>query len=371
MPSDVRLKVIGATLDSSARPVGKWTCSTLYGKEVSFFPVFSLKEGKKRHRIPLVLKYTFFVLMNIFKLKLKNSFLAFHRVESAVLFLGYKNIKVVFVHSDLNEINTSRCSDSRWRFFPFLAEVTEKTILSKMAHVYAIGNKNLKGILTKYPELKNKSSSLSTWYDEDVFYPKTDEEKSSLRDEMSQNDFEIGASQLVTFVGRLEEPKDPVLAVKAFSLLNQTNPDSRMIVVGDGSLRNKLIETIETLGLNQKVLLLGERSSDEVAAVLQMSDLYLMSSKTEGMPFSVIEALACGVPVISTDVGSVSEVVLLNKNGLISNTREPEELSKCMEDLLSGNRVDRFCVSESMRDRSSKSIVTEIKKHHDSLEACF
>ena len=101
----------------------------------------------------------------------------------------------------------------------------------------------------------------------------------------------------VLFVGRLVEGKRPMDAVRAVSHLRETYPGARLSVCGDGSLREDLRGVA-----GSETELLGERSYDEMPAIYRAADVLVLPSRAEGTPRTVLEALACGTPVVCSDL---------------------------------------------------------------------
>lgn len=143
----------------------------------------------------------------------------------------------------------------------------------------------------------NISSRLVTFlgngYDNDIFY---NDEKSSRK------------KQIIA-VGNLRWQKDHHTLIKAFSKFKKKYPDYRLIIVGDGDLKLDLEKLIKSLGLESFVKLAGALPSKSVANIMRQSDFFCLSSVSEGFPKVILEALACGLPVLSTDVGDISDVV--------------------------------------------------------------
>ena len=111
-------------------------------------------------------------------------------------------------------------------------------------------------------------------------------------------------------VGRLTEAKDHAVLLQAFALVNKRHPRARLLLVGDGELRRETEILVNELDLPGKVCLAG--SCTDIPACLRAMDVFALSSKREGMPMAVLEAMACGLPVISTDVGNIAS---LNRSG--------------------------------------------------------
>lgn len=99
--------------------------------------------------------------------------------------------------------------------------------------------------------------------------------------------------------GRLTEQKNHRLLIDAFAEVQKIYPFATLKIYGEGVLREKLQNQIESLNLNEKVFLMG--ATNDVAKALQTADLFVLSSDYEGMPNALMEAMAAGVPCISTD----------------------------------------------------------------------
>lgn len=99
--------------------------------------------------------------------------------------------------------------------------------------------------------------------------------------------------------GRLTEQKNHRLLIDAFAEVQKIHPYATLKIYGEGALREKLQNQIESLNLNEKVFLMG--ATNDVAKALHTADLFVLSSDYEGMPNALMEAMAAGVPCISTD----------------------------------------------------------------------
>lgn len=127
-------------------------------------------------------------------------------------------------------------------------------------------------------------------------------------------------------VGRLYEVKNQQLMIRAFKRLVETRPKAKLSIVGDGPLRQELETLINQLNLNDHVFLLGYRS--DIPELVAGFDCFLMSSTSEGTPLSVIEAMAAKNPVIGTDVGGMSEVVIENETGYLVPSNDVAEYTE-------------------------------------------
>lgn len=108
-------------------------------------------------------------------------------------------------------------------------------------------------------------------------------------------------------VARFSEAKDHPALLRAFDTVRRKHPGARLLLVGDGETRPGIESLISELGLGEFVRLTGMRQ--DVPDVLGLMDVFVLSSMREGMPISVLEAMAAGLPVLTTDVGGIGEVV--------------------------------------------------------------
>ena len=130
-------------------------------------------------------------------------------------------------------------------------------------------------------------------------------------------------------VAGLRPQKNQKLLLHAFANTVARHPASRLCIVGDGSERQGLENLVNELGLSDAVEFLGQISEKtKVRDALWSSKVFILSSDYEGLPLSAIEAMACGLPVISTDVGGMSDIV--RGNGALVPARDVDMLSSKM-----------------------------------------
>ena len=128
----------------------------------------------------------------------------------------------------------------------------------------------------------------------------------------------LGVPEGVPVVGavtRLCRQKDPETLLRAARLVVELRPGTRFVVVGDGPLRPQVERLLDELDLRDHVTLLGRRS--DVDVLLPGFDAFVLASRWEGLPRVIVEAMAVGVPVVSTDVGGVAEAVEDQVSGLL------------------------------------------------------
>ena len=138
---------------------------------------------------------------------------------------------------------------------------------------------------------------------------------------------------LITTVCRLHKPRDFDTLLRAFRPVAGDCPTAHLLIVGDGSLRSQIEQQIGALSLTQRVTLSGWR--DDLPAVYSASDVYTLTTwGWEGLPLTVLEAMAAGLPVIATSAGGVPEAMVNGETGLLVARCDVEELAKALRTLI-------------------------------------
>jgi len=165
----------------------------------------------------------------------------------------------------------------------------------------------------------------------------------------------------VVTIGRLSVEKGHRDLIESFDLFSKGSPDARLLIIGEGPERGALEEMIKQKGLSGRVLLPGYR--DEAWRYLGFCKVFALSSWTEGLPITLLEAMRAGVPVVATAVGGVPYALDHGKVGLLVPSRDidamdlalkkvwKDEQSARERSFLAKDRVKREFSSVSMADR--------------------
>ena len=158
----------------------------------------------------------------------------------------------------------------------------------------------------------------------------------------------LGADeQVVVYVGRFVEAKGLRELVAAARQLASANPRFRLALIGDGVMKAELLAMVESAGLASKVHLPGGLAPEEVARWICASDVLTLPSWSEGYPNVVVEALACGRPVVATDVGGTREIVG-SDNGILIPPKDAPALESALRVALQ-RHWDHAGIASSMR----------------------
>lgn len=135
---------------------------------------------------------------------------------------------------------------------------------------------------------------------------------------------------ILTSAGRLEPWKGMVALVEIMPELLQKNPNFRLLIAGDGPLVEGLNSIVKNLKIEDKVILAGRVAHDELMSYFKASMIFILNTGYEGLPHITLEAMACGLPVVTTSVCGNPEVVKNNYNGFLVEYNNKEQLKKAI-----------------------------------------
>jgi len=142
-----------------------------------------------------------------------------------------------------------------------------------------------------------------------------------------------GDMPLLGIVGRLVPIKDHATLFQALARLHDEGPAVHLVVIGDGEERARLEELAGRLGLGSRIHFLGWRV--DLETILKELDVVICASRNEGTPVALIEAMAAGIPVLSTDVGGVADLVTHEETGWLVPSGDPDAMASAIRRLLS------------------------------------
>ena len=225
-----------------------------------------------------------------------------------------------------------------------------------------VSNLNKKKIIDLKIAKKENIINIYSGIDFDLF---TNERNNNFKRELNLNNDHF----LIGSVGRLSLQKDPITMVSAFDIVVKRFPNAHLVLVGDGELREKIVEKIDELKLNDKIHLTGNKSSPW--KIYHSMDLFIMSSIYEGLGRSITEALSCGVPVVCTNVEGVPEIVRDNITGILIPPKNPKKLAEGIIDSLSDMDSAKKRAEEGRKfvcaNFDVKEMVSDIEILYDSL----
>jgi glycosyltransferase involved in cell wall biosynthesis len=169
---------------------------------------------------------------------------------------------------------------------------------------------------------------------------------------------------LFVCVARFSPQKNHALLLKAFAQGPASDPNAHLVLVGDGVLREQLQKQAKDLGLPGQIHFLGLRS--DIADVLGAMDVFALSSDWEGNPLSVMEAMASGLPILSTAVGGVPDLFASGEQGLIVQPGDVQGFSDAMAWLLRNREARQYLgMAAARRARENFDVSTMVRAYEE------
>ncbi|MBW1816712.1 MAG: glycosyltransferase [Deltaproteobacteria bacterium] len=171
----------------------------------------------------------------------------------------------------------------------------------------------------------------------------------------------------ILWIGRMTEEKGLAYMIEAMVEIVDKKPDVKLILVGSGGLEGRLRRMTVRLGLGTHVSFEGKRPHYEIPNYLRRARLLVLPSLSEGLPVAMLEALSCGIPVVGSRIGGISEVIKDGETGFLVTPGAPEELSAAIIKLLSeeklrvefgGNGIDLMTEKYNLTTIARKTLAT-------------
>lgn len=276
-----------------------------------------------------------------------------HKIEIGfVLLMMFPQISLVqFVHNSSSDLTNRKTSGSIWRFLPKLHSFVTKFVYSRAFRVVTFTVKEFDAA-----RLHSDNVLLArNGYDSKVFFWNR-----KLVD-MSQEKQVIN----VLWAGRFEFEKNPEFSLSLTSHLVSTTRLVRLHLVGSGSLEPKLRAQIQKEGIGNNVTMHGILSKSELSELMNKCDVFLQTSHYEGSPNSVLEALACGLPVVTIHTGDPDRLIQDHFNGFRIIDFDKELFSEAIE---RSQRLDRDSIAKQVVARSIERTFPELSNFATQLE---
>ncbi|NKB37208.1 MAG: glycosyltransferase [Gammaproteobacteria bacterium] len=307
--------------------------------------VFLNKKKVFRNKvIPLRLIYTFLTWRFFKKNNMKGFVFHFHGIEPLLsLPRKSKNKNILFLHSSPSR-RWKMNSGSNWRFMPSsLYYYLEDLALTQTNNIFFVNRACYLEYLDKLSFRKQDLTLITTWYNPALHFPPNNQgERNTIMSSVKAKLKIENHTKLILYFGRYEEVKDPLILLDAMRHVISRIPNCHLLMIGGGTLEEKMKQYIFENDLNSKVTVLGIQKKDEIREYLWASELSVLPSKDEGMSMAINESLACGRPVIGFDVGEIRQVIKSDKVGTVVTQRSSEELAQAISNLLDSDESDEY-----------------------------
>jgi len=356
-PNEFDVRLVGTGSDST-QGIGKWQEAELAGRAVHFFPLFKLQDDNVRRLIPTTINYTAALMRHCFV----SDFMHFHRLEPTLAALRWQGDKTLFIHNDIQTQMkaTGNKNAILWRRFPTVYFAMERLLVDQFTQIFSCNTESLKLYQERYPTIAERVAYIRNTVDNEIFSPLDLEERETGRRNLAQQRGLSEDTRFVLFAGRLHPQKDPLLLVRAIAQLNE--PNIHLLIAGDGELADEVRSEISQLGLSQRITMLGAVNQAKLAELHRISNAFVLSSAYEGLPLVVLEALACGTPVVTTRCGETPKF-LSSDNGVVCEERTPVSIADALRKVLLNpdDYPSESCV-RAAQPYSARTVVTDAYK---------
>ena len=348
--------LVGITMDGTH--VGKWNKKIINGIEYNYFSYAKRRNYSNKPLIPLrILSY-----LDIRKYKKeimsfgpKHVFIQSPEILFAVYNWGWDSICYRFpgVRSPL-EMPRYKWGKLFNKQFDNTLFKTLKNVDIILAAADDIEIDNL--VMRSNGKLdKKRVIKFPTRVDTSVFYP--------IPKEIAKKKLNINGYYPIFVVnGRLSRTKGWELILESYEIILRDYPSSKLFFVGDGEDRGIIENEIKKKNMSENIEVVGMKTRESLAMYLNSSDVLLSASFLEGWPTSIVEALACGNTIVSTNVSGVRDMVINGKNGFIVNKRCPLEYANSIKKSLKLNNAKDYSLKLA-KEFSIGSIKIDFQKY--------
>lgn len=192
----------------------------------------------------------------------------------------------------------------------------------------------------RYPEFADRVAFSPSFADLEDFPQLPERVRRQIRARLTAKlEIDPGAP-LALFVGRFDPQKDPLLALRAWRELPYEGVPPVLVFLGEGTLEPQMRELVDSEMLQGRVRFVGNVPSREVGRWMNAADVLVMTSVFEAMSMAMLEALSCGLPVVSSRVGEAARLISKPEAGRVVSERSPAAFARAIADVL-GRPGDR------------------------------
>lgn len=218
---------------------------------------------------------------------------------------------------------------------PFVQQVADRALNHRVDRVLAVSDGAARNCVSARHFPKDRIETVMNGIPLDLDSPQPEEHIRAIQSELG---IEPG-SNIVGFVGRLDETKGPRYLVEAFAQLGRLPRETYLVIVGDGPLAGELKEIARSAGIADRTMFLGYRR--DVKRLQRVFSVQAMPSLSEGLGLAALEAMASSVPLVASDIPGLDEILQDDVNSILVPSRDPCALAKALERALTEPEICR------------------------------
>lgn len=152
---------------------------------------------------------------------------------------------------------------------------------------------------------------------------------------------------LIGIVANIRPEKNHKLLITAIEKLSKTYKNIKLLIIGLDCMNQEIHRFVEKCQAKQSIYFFGKR--DDIPNLLNILDIFCLPSKNEGLPLTVVEAMACGVPIVGSDVMGINEVIVDGYNGLLFDVNNQDSLIEKIEIIINGEVIRKNLVNNAIK----------------------
>jgi glycosyltransferase involved in cell wall biosynthesis len=284
----------------------------------------------------------------------------FHRLEPTLASLQWSGDKSLFIHNDIQKQMESTGDKNAilWRRLPAAYFALERLLVGQFTQILSCNTESVELYRQRYPAIAKRVAYIRNTVDNEIFYPLTLEKREEQRGIFAKRLGLAEDTRFVLFAGRLHPQKDPILLVRSIAALNE--PNIHLLIAGDGELADAVRSEIDQLRLSKRITMLGSLDQAELAELHRLCNAFILTSAYEGLPLVVLEALACGTPVVTTRCGETPKLLSADC-GTVCEERTPVAIADALRKVLlhPDDYPIESCV-ETAQPYGARTVITDV-----------
>lgn len=316
---------------------------------------FSYVNASRRKIVPNIIRVIFDIITHrAIILKKRYDVLYFHGIPLVMPFLKLSAMNpplVTHLHGITNPFSNEKGIMGSIAIKHFYEKIRYFAITRSHIAFLAGDSQSYATFLHLFKNQNTRLARIHNFADKNLFYKRN---KEAMGKKYGINPI----NSVVIYNGRFVQQKDPILAIKVVMELSKTNDNILLVMVGDGPLLTACKDIANENLFSRKIIFMGKRGRDEIAELLSLSDVYLYTSFGNGVPISVVEALMCGVPIVTPDIAGIHDIVINNETGYIVQGRNPAEFALAIKKILGKNeKFEEMCLLKSVEFTPAKAAI--------------
>lgn len=323
LPADVAKRIVLVGITTQKDMVGKESQRQFGSNVYRFLPVAYVRPGS---RGSIRLAYNLGVIKHYLTIRaIAPDVIYAHSPESGLfLRLLFPTKKViVHFHGIENPIESCKYPVLRNSFLVGLYDFFAVRLLIYLANrvIINIDTERFKNFISRYNEPRAKFVRIPPLINVQLFRPTP---KSEMRQQLGLAE----TDRVLVFHGRLEYAKGVDVVIDALKIVVSQLPNTHLLIIGDGGKKESLIQQCQHLGLEQQVIFMGSVPREKIGSYLSCADVFVTGTYFEAISVALLEAIACGLLVVTTKVGGVNDIIVADYNGFCLEHRDPTEMAE-------------------------------------------